>query len=93
MQQVECVKRHPDTAARLLPDGYLLLHSNDENRVYTLTPLGGLVWEYCDGSNSLDDIVRHIRELGETPSSSNLEDEVRTLVAELKDAGLLVSPA
>jgi hypothetical protein len=90
---MKSVKRHPDTAARLLPDGYLLLHSNDDNRVYTLTPLGGLVWEYCDGSNSVDDIVCHIRELGETLASSNLETEVQRLVAELTDAGLLVSPA
>lgn len=83
------MKRHPDMAARLLPDGYVLLHSHRDNRVYTLTPLAGLIWEYCDGRNTIDDIVLSISQIEELAAPSELRSEILTVTEELNKAGLL----
>jgi Coenzyme PQQ synthesis protein D (PqqD) len=83
------MRRHPKILARLLPDGYVLLHALDSNQVHTLTPLGGLVWEYCDGQ-SADDITRQLMEIDELSKLADLREQISVLTCELKEAGLLL---
>jgi len=82
--------RNEDVRATILPDGYVLLHSPKDNLVHTLTPLGGLVWEYCDGSNTIDDIVIRISEIDEIGSPPDLQSEVLALTDKLTESGLLI---
>ena len=83
----------------ILPDGHVVLTGKEVDWAFTLTPLGGLVWAFCDGSNSIDEIVAHLLNLEqvsapvikETPviiDGQNLKDEVLALVDELREAGL-----
>ena len=81
--------RNVKIRARVLPDGFVMLHSPQDNRVYTLTPIGGLVWEYCDGRNSIDDIVTKISEIDEVSFTPDLHSQVVALTDQLTESGLL----
>lgn len=81
-------KRNLEFETRLLPDGYVLVYSEQSSLVHTLTPLGGLVWEFCDGESSAEEIADTISSIAKVPAS---QDEVMQLVKELQVKGLLVS--
>jgi len=84
------LKRHPDVNAKILPDGYVLLHVKYINWVYTLTPLAGLVWEFCDGLNTVEEVVHRISEMKEVIADPQLPGQVAEFMAELEKAGLLI---
>jgi hypothetical protein len=85
------LERNARVKARLLPDGYVVLHSAEDNWVYTLTPLGGLVWEFCDGKNNIDSIANKISLMTDLSISPDQMTETFKLVAELQERGLLNS--
>lgn len=59
--------------------------------VYTLTPLGGLVWEFCDGTNRLEEIVNHITSIKQVGADEGLKEKIAVLLTDLKQAGLLIN--
>lgn len=79
-------KRNPEFNARLLPDGYVLIYSEKSSWVHTLTPLGGLVWEFCDGERTLDEIADLICSKANVPAK---REDIAELVKELDKNGLL----
>lgn len=81
-------KRNPHFAARLLPDGYVLIYSEQSTWVHTLTPLGGLVWEFCDGENAAHEIAGIIRS---TALLETKDEDVCQLIKELQEKDLLVA--
>lgn len=81
-------KRNSDFNARLLPDGYVLIHSEKSDWVHTLTPLGGLVWEFCDGDKTAEQITDLICSKIQVPAK---HEDVVALVEELDKNGLLES--
>lgn len=87
--------RVPQTESALLPDGYLAVFHTEQKRSYIIPPLGALVWELCDGSNSIAQIVSEVQALvgvhGDAPM--DIESEVETLVNRLLSNGILVSGA
>ena len=78
--------RNPEFRSRLLPDGYVLIHSENSEWVHTLSPVGGLVWEFCDGSNTPEEIAAIITT--QTQLAAKTEDIVQ-LIADLDKNGLL----
>lgn len=78
--------RKAEFNARLLPDGYVLIHSENSDWVYTLSPLGGLVWEFCDGVNTTQEITDLV--CSQTELETKQEDIV-TLLKDLEEKGLL----
>jgi len=80
--------RNQNFNARLLPDGYVLLYSETSDWVHTLTPLGGIVWEFLDGEHTAEEIADLIRSNAEIESSP---DDVSKLLEDLKQKGLLGS--
>ncbi|HEY9679197.1 MAG TPA: PqqD family protein [Drouetiella sp.] len=83
-------QRHPEVQMNLLPDGHLVLSDQASSWAYTLTPLGSIVWEFLDGNNSEEDIVREIQAIDEIPAIENLQEQVTLLISELNESGLLV---
>jgi hypothetical protein len=72
----------------LLPDGSVAVRSQTNNRVHTLSPLAGLIWEFCDGKQSLAQIVdKASAESGIAISLDQAEGLLNQLVAE----GLLLT--
>lgn len=83
-------KRNPEFITRLLPDGYVLVYSEKSEWVHTLTPLGGLVWEFCDGSNSAEQIADTIGSQAEVPTKV---EDVAQLLKEFQEKHLLDAAA
>ena len=82
--------RDPAVKASVLPDGHVLLHLERNDWCYTLTPLGGLVWEYCDGDHAPEDIVRRIEAIPGVSPDADLPGKVGELLGELERLGLLL---
>jgi hypothetical protein len=82
--------RHPEIETTLLPDGHVVLVSPKTEWAQTLTPLGALVWEFCDGENTIDQIVESIGAIPEITVTQSLKDEVVKLVDDLTEAGFLL---
>ena len=77
--------RRDDLKTILLPDGYVVVHSSTNNWVYTLSPVAGLTWEFCDGELCLPEIAAAVS------AASGLElslEQVEQIVAELREADL-----
>jgi hypothetical protein len=83
-------KRDPAIKTNVLPDGHAVLVSLSTNWAQTLTPLGALVWEFCDGSNSLDDIAQQICAITNGDNDAKLKQSIKELVDELDDAGFFL---
>lgn len=83
-------KRAQDIESRLLPDGYLALVSTQTDWAYTLNPPGALVWEFCDGELSADEIAdRAAKILGADPLQ--FACQAQELIAELANAGVILT--
>lgn len=70
-----------------LPDGMVILVNKKTSWAHTLTPLGALVWEFCDGDNSVEEIVASIKSIPEVGERSALDQEVNELVQQLDNEG------
>ncbi len=71
--------------SQLLEDGFVSLYNSQTSMAFTLPPLGGIVWELCDGTLSLDEIIQRVYELIEAAVSlEDLEAQVCPLIEELQ---------
>lgn len=84
-------KRNNEVETRILPDGYVVLFNTKNNWAHTLTPLGALTWELCDGQVSIDEIVDRIVELvGSETVDRKLKEQITTLVDQLSELDLVI---
>ena len=83
-------KRDPDIQTNILPDGHVCLVSEKTEWAHTLTPLAALVWEFCDGTNTIDGIIDELKSIPEVTIRPELKDEVTALLEELSDGGFLL---
>jgi hypothetical protein len=81
--------RRADIETHVLPDGSSLLFDPVTDAGHVLDALGSLVWDYCDGALSADDITDEVAAL--LPEENHLAAEVRRLLADFADVGLLAS--
>jgi hypothetical protein len=76
-----------------LPDGYLAIFHKEKKVSVVVPPLGGLVWEFCDGQMTLAEVMNLVIDSatghGELPE--NLSEQVNSLVDELLKDGFLQS--
>jgi hypothetical protein len=72
----------------ILPSGHVVLMCEGTDWAYTLTPIGALAWEFCDGLNSAADICSKIAELPEFNDVPVARNQIEELLQELDDAGL-----
>jgi hypothetical protein len=86
-------KRNPDVKTTLLPDGYVVLFSIKTDWAHTLNPTGALVWEFCDGQHSVDELVSEVEGLLAGSDRKRLTTEVESLLQELLAAGLVLDEA
>jgi hypothetical protein len=80
--------RNTGLKSTLLPDGYLVIANKGTGEAVTLNPMGALIWEFCDGNNSIDDIVVELLALG-APAVPTLHEDIRSLLEEMGKSGLL----
>jgi hypothetical protein len=82
-------RRSDEVDTKLLPDGYIVLYNIKTEWGHTLTPLGAVVWELCDGTLSVEEIVHHVGELTERSGDAELGAQVVKLVDEFVTLGLV----
>jgi len=78
----------PDVETHALPDGSCLLFDPVSSEGLALNLVGALVWEYCDGALTNDEIADEIAAL--TPEHAGLRDEVLMFLKEFTRNGLLL---
>lgn len=71
----------------LLPDGSMVIYNAARQRVLTLNGTAALIWECCDGEQSVASIIAEVREV--FPSTPGVERDVRELVSTLRQEGLI----
>jgi hypothetical protein len=86
-------KRNEDIDTRLLPDGYTVLVNSKTDWAHTITPIAGLVWELCDGINSIEQIKDLVIDMVEAADKELLKQQVDELLKEFEKAGLVVTEA
>ena len=77
----------PDVETHVLPDGSCLLFDPVSSEGLALSLVGALVWDYCDGALTNDEIADEIAAL--TPENPGLRDEVLQFLKEFTRNGLL----
>ncbi|MGH9548216.1 MAG: PqqD family protein [Terriglobales bacterium] len=83
--------RNPDVQSKLLPDGHVVLFSQQNEWAHTLTPLAGIAWEYCDGELTIEEIVQCVSEAAGIQSVDEIRTNLTALFDELLGSGLLSS--
>ncbi len=83
--------RDPNIETTALHDGHMVLVSKKTDWANTLSPLAALIWEFCDGTNTVDEIVANIKAIPELSFDASLEEEVNRLLADLDESGFLLS--
>ena len=82
-------RHRTDLVARLLEDETLILDSV-AGRIHQLNATAGLIWQSCDGSRSVPDIVALVAEqFAETPQ--RVLPDVLDALRELEERGLLAT--
>lgn len=84
-------KTRPDVETHILPDGSSLLFDPLTCEGHALDIVGALVWDYCDGTLTTDEIAGAIAEL--VPQDGRLCEEVMRFLGQFARRGLLLSTA
>ena len=66
-----------------------LVTDSENGEVHFLNAAAALVWECCDGKNTLADCVRQLRAAFAIPSEADVAADVRAIVAGFGQKGLL----
>lgn len=82
--------RHRDGLTERLVDADLFLVNPGGQTIYHLNGVGAGLWRLLDGTHGLDDVVTVLKEAFPNADSDSIESDVKTLVGDLADRGLLI---
>ncbi len=82
--------RHCEGLKEHLVDTDLFLVNPGGQTIYHLNGLGAGLWRLLDGTHGLEDAVTVLKEAFPDVDSESIESDVKTLVTDLADRGLLV---
>jgi hypothetical protein len=84
-------RARPEIEAYIVPDGTCFLFDPTRDEGYALDQLGALVWDYCDGTTSQEEIAAEVGAL--LPDHVEMVERVNELLAMFAAQGLLLSDA
>lgn len=82
--------RRPDLKTKLLPDGHAVIFHEETLLAHVLNPLGSIIWEFCDGLRSRDEILSELKILAGSEVPSDTEIKAVEFLTELEQNGLLI---
>jgi hypothetical protein len=80
------VRKRPDGRIVKRVDDELVIYDEQNHKVFHLNKAAAIVWEYCDGASSLDDLAHTLASHSELPASVDLAG---LALQELRDADLI----
>ena len=80
-------RQRKDIETHIMPDGTCLLFDTVSNEGLALNAAGALVWDYCDGTLSADEIAAELATL--LPEEQQTRAEALSLLEELGTRGYL----
>jgi hypothetical protein len=83
--------RRQDVETYVLPDGTSLLYDPVSEAGMPLDVVSSLIWDYCDGALSDDEIVGEMVAL--LPQVTDMDAHVLSVIAGFEQLGLLLRPA
>lgn len=81
-------KRLSHLSWKKLGDFTLILDSKGENQAHQLNEIGSIIWEYCDGEKTHEELITHLSSLYDT-TSQQLSLDISLYIEELKNKKLL----
>ena len=75
----------------LLADGGIVLYDSCHRQMMTLNATAALIWDYCDGDNSVEAIIDGVRDV--FPSEAAAGHDVRELLDRLLQSRMIEVPA
>jgi hypothetical protein len=90
MNNMPKFKQHPATLCTEMPDGEMVVLHTENQNIITLNPVGGAVWELCDGQHQTQDIIKMISESMSNMDFAQVEHDVKTFIDEMIRAGLIM---
>lgn len=82
-------KRNPDVQTKMLPDGHVVIFSQQSDWAHTITPLAAIAWEFCDGEHSIDQIVEQVLTYTEAPNAAEIQPAITALLNDFAQGGLV----
>ena len=67
-----------------------MLYHPESDELHVLNPTARLIWDLCDGTHSMDDMVNQVRVAFRVPAHVNLQHDVEQTLNEFAQKGLLV---
>jgi hypothetical protein len=80
-------KGREDLLKRDLDDG-CVLYDEKTSQVYTLNTTAALIWEYCDGNTTIEEIAEEIASAGNLNKDEAIKDVQKT-IADFNEKALL----
>jgi len=84
----EVMTRANDLEVHEVPDGYIIYHATRDNVSY-LNKTAAIIFEFCDGNLTADEIVTRVSTIFDLNESSHIE--IRACMASLIKEGLIQS--
>lgn len=91
MPRPACPLRRPDVETYVLPDGTSLLFDTVTEAGLPLDVLRSLIWDYCDGTLSPEQIAAEVATL--LPGEAEAAPHTLRVLEEFAEQGLLATPA
>ena len=82
-------KRNPDIQTKMLPDGHVVIFSQQSDWAHTITPLAAIAWEFCDGEHSVEEIAKEVLTYSESPDASEIQPAICALIDNFAQGGLV----
>lgn len=82
-------KRNPDVQTKMLPDGHVVIFSQQSDWAHTITPLAAIAWEFCDGQHSVDEIVAQVKAYTKDQPETDIQPSICELLKDFAQGGLV----
>ncbi|HEY9732629.1 MAG TPA: PqqD family protein [Drouetiella sp.] len=82
-------KRNPDVQTKMLPDGHVVIFSQQSDWAHTITPLAAIAWEFCDGQHSVDEIVAQVKAYTKDQTENDIQPAICELLKDFAQGGLV----
>ena len=68
-----------------------ILYDAEKGSIHIINAMAEFVWKMCDGSHSLDEIEKDVKDVYQIPEGADLSRDLESIIQSFASMGLLVS--